>query len=188
MLQSTQTEEVSSATHLTAVGTKEVAEQSIDLISKIHEIPQFTDKYAERKWAKEHMAGAFRIFAKLGYNDGSGGHISLRDPVNPDHFWISKSLLSAEFWVDQNRAILIRNFSRPVFDALWPYQSQRLDIGFGGRKTAHTNQVQSQHSWVHDPRCPSQSSTGRQRCLPHPFPLWPSMVIIRQAYRDAESR
>jgi ribulose-5-phosphate 4-epimerase/fuculose-1-phosphate aldolase len=24
------------------------------------------------------MAGAFRIFAKLGYSDGSSGHISLR--------------------------------------------------------------------------------------------------------------
>ena len=29
----------------------------IELISKIHEIPQFTDKYEERQWAKEHMAG-----------------------------------------------------------------------------------------------------------------------------------
>ena len=44
-------------------------------------IPQFTDKYAERKWAKEHMAGAFRVFAKLGFNDGVGGHFSLRDLV-----------------------------------------------------------------------------------------------------------
>jgi Class II Aldolase and Adducin N-terminal domain len=63
--------------------------QSIELISKIHEIPQFTDKYAERQWAKEHMAAAFRVFAKLGYNDGAGGHISLRDPVEPNCFWIS---------------------------------------------------------------------------------------------------
>jgi hypothetical protein len=60
-----------------------------ELIEKLHEIPTFTDKYAERQWAKEHMAGAFRIFAKLGFNDGSGGHISLRDPVRPDCFWIS---------------------------------------------------------------------------------------------------
>jgi hypothetical protein len=64
--------------------------QSIELISKIHEIPQFTDKYAERQWAKEHMAAAFRIFAKFGFNDGAGGHISLRDPVEPNCFWISE--------------------------------------------------------------------------------------------------
>ena len=62
----------------------------IDLIEKIHHIPQFTDKYAERQWAKEHMAAAFRVFAKLGYNDGAGGHISLRDPVQSDCFWISE--------------------------------------------------------------------------------------------------
>jgi hypothetical protein len=62
---------------------------SKELIEKLHEIPTFTDKYAERQWAKEHMAGAFRIFAKKGFNDGAGGHISLRDPVRPDCFWIS---------------------------------------------------------------------------------------------------
>lgn len=53
-------------------------------------IPQFKDKFAERQWAKSHLAGAFRVFAKFGYTDGSGGHISLRDPVREDCFWISK--------------------------------------------------------------------------------------------------
>lgn len=66
-----------------------VADSGPDLVEKLIQIPQFTDKYAERQWAKEHMAGAFRVFAKLGFNDGAGGHISLRDPVRPDCFWIS---------------------------------------------------------------------------------------------------
>lgn len=44
----------------------------------LYKVPSFTDKYAERTWAKQHMAGAFRIFAKLGYADGGAGHISLR--------------------------------------------------------------------------------------------------------------
>ncbi|KAL4940184.1 hypothetical protein BDV06DRAFT_213712 [Aspergillus oleicola] len=35
------------------------------------------------------MAGAFRIFAKLGFADGASGHISLRDPVDPETFWIN---------------------------------------------------------------------------------------------------
>ncbi|KAL4877770.1 class II aldolase and Adducin domain-containing protein [Aspergillus karnatakaensis] len=35
------------------------------------------------------MAGAFRIFAKLGFADGASGHISLRDPINPKTFWIN---------------------------------------------------------------------------------------------------
>lgn len=30
------------------------------------------------KREKEHMAAAFRIFAKMGFADGASGHISLR--------------------------------------------------------------------------------------------------------------
>ncbi|EXJ82087.1 L-fuculose-phosphate aldolase [Capronia coronata CBS 617.96] len=55
----------------------------------LHVIPSFTDKEAERTWAKQHMAAAFRTFARLGWADGASGHISLRDPVNPDWFWIN---------------------------------------------------------------------------------------------------
>lgn len=58
--------------------------------SDLHHIPSFTDKHAERQWAKGHMAAAFRTFARLGYSDGASGHISLRDPVNPECFWISE--------------------------------------------------------------------------------------------------
>lgn len=54
-----------------------------------YQLPKFTDKYEERKWAKQHMAAAFRIFARKGYTEGSAGHISLRDPVDPNTFWIN---------------------------------------------------------------------------------------------------
>lgn len=59
----------------------------------LFQMPTFPDKHAERKWAKEHMAAAFRVFAKLGYADAASGHISLRDPVDPSCFWISKYTL-----------------------------------------------------------------------------------------------
>lgn len=52
-------------------------------------VPKFTDKHEERKWAKQHMAGAFRVFARKGYTEGTAGHISLRDPVDPTTFWIN---------------------------------------------------------------------------------------------------
>lgn len=41
-------------------------------------IPRPATKIAERQWQLEQMAGAFRIFAKLGFADGGSGHISLR--------------------------------------------------------------------------------------------------------------
>ncbi len=57
--------------------------------NELHNIPAFTDKEAERTWAKQHMAAAFRTFARLGWADGASGHISLRDPVNREWFWIN---------------------------------------------------------------------------------------------------
>lgn len=41
-------------------------------------IPWPETKDAQRRWQLEQMAGAFRIFSKLGFADGSSGHISLR--------------------------------------------------------------------------------------------------------------
>lgn len=51
--------------------------------------PKFTDKYEEREYLKGRLALAFRIFAKEGYEEGVAGHITLRDPVKPDHFWVN---------------------------------------------------------------------------------------------------
>ncbi|KAF7191286.1 hypothetical protein HII31_07309 [Pseudocercospora fuligena] len=52
-------------------------------------IPQPESKEKHRRWQLEQMAGAFRIFAKLGFADGGSGHISVRDPIVPNTFWIN---------------------------------------------------------------------------------------------------
>lgn len=51
--------------------------------------PKFTDKYAERDYLKGRLALAFRIFGKYGYDEGVAGHITMRDPVQPDTFWVN---------------------------------------------------------------------------------------------------
>jgi ribulose-5-phosphate 4-epimerase/fuculose-1-phosphate aldolase len=56
---------------------------------KLQGIPTFSDPYEQRKWMKEHMAAAFRFFGKQGYGEGVSGHISMRDPVLKDHFWMN---------------------------------------------------------------------------------------------------
>ncbi|KUI53459.1 Meiotically up-regulated gene 14 protein [Cytospora mali] len=56
---------------------------------RTHHIPQFQTKEEVRRWQLEQMAGAFRVFAKMGFADGASGHISLRDPVDTDTFWIN---------------------------------------------------------------------------------------------------
>ncbi|KAL0576010.1 hypothetical protein V5O48_005977 [Marasmius crinis-equi] len=52
-------------------------------------MPVFDDPYQEREWVKEHMAAAFRYWGKLGFGEGASGHITVRDPVLPDHYWMN---------------------------------------------------------------------------------------------------
>ncbi|KAH7367126.1 class II aldolase/adducin N-terminal [Plectosphaerella cucumerina] len=57
---------------------------------KLRGIPQFPSRpLRQRQWAKEHMAAAFRFFAKHGYAEGIAGHISMRDPILHDHLWFN---------------------------------------------------------------------------------------------------
>jgi ribulose-5-phosphate 4-epimerase/fuculose-1-phosphate aldolase len=43
----------------------------------------------ERLHRKERLAAAMRLFAGFGYDEGAGGHVTARDPVQPDHFWVN---------------------------------------------------------------------------------------------------
>jgi ribulose-5-phosphate 4-epimerase/fuculose-1-phosphate aldolase len=43
----------------------------------------------ERLHRKQRLAAAFRIFARLGYDEGVAGHITARDPERSDRFWVN---------------------------------------------------------------------------------------------------
>lgn len=47
------------------------------------------DPLEERLYRKQRLAAALRLFARYGFDEGAGGHITARDPINPDHFWIN---------------------------------------------------------------------------------------------------
>ena len=42
--------------------------------------PTFDSLDAERRHRKERLAGALRIFGRLGFSEGVAGHITARDP------------------------------------------------------------------------------------------------------------
>ena len=44
---------------------------------------------ARRLHLKQRLAAAFRLFARFGYDEGVAGHITARDPEQPDHFWVN---------------------------------------------------------------------------------------------------
>ena len=43
----------------------------------------------ERDHRRRKLAGALRIFGRLGFGEGVAGHITVRDPEYPDHFWVN---------------------------------------------------------------------------------------------------
>lgn len=52
-------------------------------------IPESKQVELERQERKQKLAAGFRIFASLGFDEGIAGHITARDPGNPDHFWVN---------------------------------------------------------------------------------------------------
>jgi len=58
-------------------------------VFKIPAIPKFATLGEERQHRKQHLAAAFRLFAKFGFDEGAAGHITARDPERKDHFWVN---------------------------------------------------------------------------------------------------
>jgi ribulose-5-phosphate 4-epimerase/fuculose-1-phosphate aldolase len=51
--------------------------------------PTFATLDEERTHRKQRLAGALRIFGRLGFSEGVAGHITARDPELTDHFWVN---------------------------------------------------------------------------------------------------
>src|ERR1700745_361002 len=49
--------------------------------------PTFATVEEERRHRKVHLAGAFRLFARFGFDEGVAGHITVRDPEHAGWFW-----------------------------------------------------------------------------------------------------
>lgn len=56
--------------------------------------PTFASVEDERLHRKQKLAGALRIFGRVGFGEGVAGHITVRDPEFPDHFWVNPFGLS----------------------------------------------------------------------------------------------
>ncbi len=51
--------------------------------------PTFDSVDEERAHRKAKLAGALRVFGRLGFGEGVAGHITVRDPEFPDTFWVN---------------------------------------------------------------------------------------------------
>src|SRR6187551_1443994 len=60
----------------------------------ISPMPTFATVEEERLHRKQRLAGALRVFGRLGFGEGVAGHITVRDPEFPDHFWVNPIAIS----------------------------------------------------------------------------------------------
>lgn len=51
--------------------------------------PAFDSVEEERQYRKEQLAAGFRLFGRFGFSEGVAGHITVRDPENPQWFWVN---------------------------------------------------------------------------------------------------
>ncbi|MEU9301483.1 class II aldolase/adducin family protein [Streptomyces sp. NPDC048269] len=60
-------------------------------VDRLHlDLPPVHDTVREaRDYRKERLAGALRLFARLGYEDGVAGHVTARDPEFEDCYWVN---------------------------------------------------------------------------------------------------
>ena len=55
-------------------------------------LPTFDTVQEERQYRKQRLAATYRIFAKLGFEDGAvgaAGHVTVRDPEDSETFWVN---------------------------------------------------------------------------------------------------
>ncbi|KAF7357199.1 Aldolase-II domain-containing protein [Mycena sanguinolenta] len=89
--------------------------------------PVFANKLEEREFLKFRLVQALRIFGNRGYDEGVAGHITVRDPIRPDCFWVNPFGLhfrliqpSNLLLVDHNGQILEESGQRDAIHAARP--------------------------------------------------------------------
>lgn len=123
--------------------------QNIALVNGTpYPIPTFEDPQLKREWMLEHMAGAFRIFGRRGFGEGSAGHISVRDPIDRNTFWINPlgihfSLLKASdmVHVDMDGKIIGGNLKGSINAAGFSIHSAVLKARPEVNAACHTHSV-----------------------------------------------
>ena len=118
--------------------------------------PVFSDPVEERAHRKARLAGACRIFAKLGYDHWVAGHITVRDPLRANHFWANP--LGVSWHRIRASDLLLVDFDANVVEGERPLNAAAFAI----HAELHANRddiVAAAHA--HTPYGRAWSATGR---------------------------
>jgi ribulose-5-phosphate 4-epimerase/fuculose-1-phosphate aldolase len=93
---------------------------------KVRKYPTFASLEDERVYRKQHLAAAYRIFASRGFDEGVAGHISVRDPILTDHFWLNP--LSTHFSLICVKDLILVNEEGEVVEGDQPINAAAFAI------------------------------------------------------------
>jgi ribulose-5-phosphate 4-epimerase/fuculose-1-phosphate aldolase len=93
---------------------------------KVRAYPKFDTLEEERLYRKQHLAAAYRIFASRGFDEGVAGHISVRDPILTDHFWLNP--LSTHFSLIRVSDLILVNEQGEVVEGNEPINAAAFAI------------------------------------------------------------
>ncbi len=99
-----------------------------------HAFPEYSSVEEERRNRKQRLAAALRLFGRLGFAEGTAGHITARDPELSDHFWVNP--LGMSFRQIRVKDLLLVNHDGEVVEGSWPLNLAAFVI----------------HSQIHDAR------------------------------------
>ena len=89
-------------------------------------VPAFASPDEERMHRKRHLAAAFRVWARLGYDEGPAGHITVRDPERPDHFWVNP--FGMHYGMIRTSDLILVDHEGAVVEGDWPVNQAAFAI------------------------------------------------------------
>lgn len=89
-------------------------------------MPEFQSVEEERLHRKQRLAAGFRLFAKMGFDEGIAGHITARDPELSDHFWVNP--FGMDFSQIKVSDLILVNHEGKVVEGSWPVNAAAFAI------------------------------------------------------------
>ena len=96
------------------------------------------DPIEKRDQTKSKLALIFRLFGKLGFGEGIAGHLSVRDPIEADCFWVNP--VGRDFGSIQAHDLVRVNKEGDVLDGQLPINKSAFSIHsviHGARSNVH---------------------------------------------------
>src|SRR5258708_22055503 len=80
----------------------------------------------ERRHRKQRLGAAFRLFGRLGFEEGVAGHITARDPEYGNQFWVNPFGMS--FKQIRARDLILVDHGGTLLQGSWPVNLAALAI------------------------------------------------------------